>query len=251
MRFCSYTLVVALFAALAAPALAAGTAWAKSPPGEPTAPTGNPVLVAKYDFDDRSRAVLDDSGNGHTMRLVASRGGTVRPIARGAGRGLAFPVKCDAILCPHAVLQSPNSADLNPGARPLAFGAMVRLAAGQTSKGQNVVQKGYSATSSQYKLQIDGIAGRPSCVLVDDKRPVLQLVRSSITVADGFWHSVACRRTGAFLMILIDGALRGWVVIPVTLSVTNGYPLSIGGKGASRDNDQFQGALDDVWVRIG
>ena len=55
----------------------------------------------------------------------------------------------------------------------------------------------------------------------------------------------------AFLVILIDGALRGLVVIPATLSVTNRYPLSIGGKGTSQDNDQFQGALDDVWVRIG
>jgi concanavalin A-like lectin/glucanase superfamily protein len=148
-------------------------------------------------------------------------------------------------------LQSPNSADLNPGTRPLAFGATVRLAGGQTSKGQNVVQKGYSARSSQYKLQIDGIAGKPSCVLVDDKRPILQLVRSSVTVADDVWHSVACRRTGGFLVILVDGVLRGLTRIPATLSVTNRYPLSIGGKGASQDNDQFQGALDDVWVRIG
>jgi hypothetical protein len=28
-------------------------------------------------------------------------------------------------------------------------------------------------------------------------------------------------------------------------------PLAVGGKGAFTDNDQFQGALDDVWVRIG
>jgi hypothetical protein len=250
MRSRSYTMVVALLAGLAAPALA-GPAWARSSADGFAATTPTPVIVAKYDFDDRSRAVPDDSGNGHTMRLVTSRGGTVRRIARGTGRGLAFPVKCETAICPHAVLQSPDSADLNPGTRPLTFGAMVRLAGGQTSKGQNVVQKGYSATGSQYKLQIDGLAGKPSCVLVDDKKPILELVRSTVTVADGAWHSIACRRTGAFLVILIDGALRGLVVIPATLSVTNGYPLSIGGKGTSQDNDQFQGALDDVWVRIG
>ena len=39
--------------------------------------------------------------------------------------------------------------------------------------------------------------------------------------------------------------------IPASLSVTNRNPLSIGGKGAYADNDQFQGILDDVWVRIG
>jgi concanavalin A-like lectin/glucanase superfamily protein len=251
MRSRSYILVVALVAGLAVPALAAGTAWAKTSASGSAATVPDPVMVAQYDFDDRSRAVFDESGNGHTMRLVASRGGTVRPVARGTGRGLAFPVKCVVKLCPHAVLQSPDSADLNPGTRPLTFGAMVRLAGGQTSKGQNVVQKGYSATGSQYKLQIDGLAGRPSCVLVDDKKPILELVRGSVTVADGAWHSVACRRTGAFLVIMIDGVLRGMVMIPATLSVTNAYPLSIGGKGTSRDNDQFQGALDNVWVRIG
>jgi hypothetical protein len=246
MRSRSYLLVVALVAA----ANGGGAAWAR-PGGEFAGPPPAPVMVAKYDFDDHSRAVFDDSGNGHTMRLMASRGGTVRPIARAGGRGIAFPVKCIAKVCPHAVLQSPNSADLNPGTRPLTFGAMVRLAGGQTSKGQNVVQKGYSARSSQYKLQIDGVAGLPSCVLVDDKRPILEMVRSNITVADDAWHTIACRRTGGFLVILIDGVLRGVARIPATLSVTNGYPLSIGGKGASQDNDQFQGALDDVWVRIG
>jgi concanavalin A-like lectin/glucanase superfamily protein len=250
MRSRSYILVVALVAGLAVPALAAGTAWAKTSASGSAATVPDPVMVAQYDFDDRSRAVFDESGNGHTMRLVASRGGTVRPIARGTGRGLAFPVKCAAKLCPHAVLQSPDSADLNPGTRPLAFGAMVRLAGGQTSKGQNVVQKGYSATSSQYKLQVDGAAGRASCVLVG-ARPGIKLVTSTVSVADGTWHAVECRRTATALTVLVDGAVRGNRAIAAGLSVANDRPLSIGGKGAYSDNDQFQGTLDDVWVRIG
>jgi concanavalin A-like lectin/glucanase superfamily protein len=153
--------------------------------------------------------------------------------------------------CPHAVLQSPNSADLNPGIQPLAYGATVRLARSQTSKGQNVVQKGYSATSSQYKMQVDGAPGRPSCVLVDDKTPTIKLVRSEVTVADGAWHAVECSRAADVFIILVDGVIRGTLKIPATLSVTNTSPLSIGGKGTSKDNDQFQGAVDDVWVRIG
>jgi hypothetical protein len=35
------------------------------------------------------------------------------------------------------------------------------------------------------------------------------------------------------------------------LSVSNNRPLSIGGKGVYANNDQFSGAVDDVWVRIG
>ena len=46
-------------------------------------------------------------------------------------------------------------------------------------------------------------------------------------------------------------ARRGSTRVPAKLSVTNERPLSIGGKGAFADNDQFNGALDNVWVEIG
>jgi hypothetical protein len=86
---------------------------------------------------------------------------------------------------------------------------------------------------------------------VDDKKPGIQFVRSTVTVADGRWHLVECRRVGGLLSVLVDSRLRGTKAIPPTLSITNTEPLAIGGKGAFLDNDQFQGALDDVWVRIG
>jgi hypothetical protein len=250
MRSRSYTLLVALVAGLAAHAVSGvgGRAWA----AEPAATSA--VLVASYAFDSHSGIVADVSGRGHTLTIVAGHGGTVRAIAHGAGRALAFPGKCTAKavkICPHVVLQTPGAADLNPGTRPVAYGAAVLLAKNQTTKGQNVVQKGYSATSSQYKLQVDGLAGRPSCVLVDDKKPGIRLVRSSVSVADSAWHTIECRRAGSTFSIQVDGVTRGTGTVPATLSVNNKGPLSVGGKGAYRDNDQFQGALDNVWVRIG
>ena len=51
--------------------------------------------------------------------------------------------------------------------------------------------------------------------------------------------------------MFVDGVPRGSTTVPATLSVTNDRPLSIGGKGAFADNDQFNGALDNVWVEIG
>ena len=211
------------------------------------------VLVARYTFDS-SGAIMDSSGRGHTLNLIAGHGGTVRSIVHGTGRALAFPAKCTAKAartCPHAVLQAPAAADLNPGRRPIAYGASVLLARTQTTSGQNVVQKGYSTTSSQYKLQVDGVAGRPSCVLVDDRKPKIRLVRSAVSVADGQWHTLECRRAGSSFAILVDGVTRGTLTIQAALSVVNKSPLSIGGKGAYRDNDQFQGALDNVWIKIG
>ncbi len=213
-------------------------------------PPPAPAVIVRYDFNDPG-ATQDDSGRGHTLRVIAGHGGRIRPVVHGAGVALAFPPRCDRISCPHVALQSPATADLNPGARNLAFGADVLLAPGQTSKGQNVVQKGYSKTSSQYKLQIDGAAGQPSCVLVDERRPGIRMVRSSVTAADGRWHVVRCERSGASFAIYVDGVLRGRTRIPADLSVANPWPLSIGGKGAYLDNDQFNGVLDNVWVRIG
>ena len=230
-------------------AVAVGALLGVGSPATPAAAAS--VTVARYDFDGRSAALLDDSGRGHTMRLITSRGGTVRPVLHGSGYGLQFPARCTGAKCPHAVLQTAHSADLNPGRRAIAWGATVRLARSQTTMGQNVVQKGYSATSSQYKLQIDGRAGRPSCVLVDVRKRSVKLVRSSISVADGRWHTVKCSRAGAAFGILVDGRTRGMIRIPATLSVANKYPLRIGGKGTYADNDQYQGAVDDVFVKIG
>ena len=215
-------------------------------------PSAKPVpVIAKYGFNGRAGSILDESGHGHTLSLVAGHGGTVRPVVHGPGTALAFPPKCTVAPCPHVALQSPSSADLNPGTRDIAYGADVLLAPGQTSKGQNIVQKGYSTTSSQWKLQIDGDGGRPSCVLVDDRKPTIRIITSTVSVADGRWHALQCRRSGPTLIVSVDDVPRGAVRVPAQLSVTNSRPLSIGAKGAFDDNDQFNGALDNVWVEIG
>jgi hypothetical protein len=220
-----------------------------SPVAASAAPDVPPPIIAKYGFNGRAGSILDESGHGHTLSLVAGHGGWVRPVVHGPGTALAFPPKCTVGACPHAALQSPSSADLNPGTRDIAYGADVLLAPGQTSKGQNIVQKGYSTTSSQWKLQIDGDGGRPSCVLVDDQKPTIRIVTSEVSVADGRWHALQCRRSGP--VVSVDNVVRGTVRVPARLSVTNSRPLSIGAKGAFDDNDQFNGALDNVWVQIG
>ena len=209
------------------------------------------VITARYAFNGRSSSILDESGHGHTLTVVSGQGGVVRHVVHGQGSALAFPPRCGKPVCPHVALQTPSSADLNPGRRTIAYGADVLLTPGQTSSGQNVVQKGYASSSSQWKLQIDGAAGRPSCVLVDHRRSIVRIATSSVTAADGRWHSLRCQRAGTTLVIFVDGVLRGRTTVPAGLTVTNNRPLSIGGKGAYADNDQFNGALDNVWVQIG
>ena len=207
-----------------------------------------PTLRARYVFNG---SVLDASGRGHTLRVVSGHGGAVRQVTRGTGTALLFPPRCLQKVCPHVALQTPSAADLNPGSRNISYGADVYLSPTQTSKGQNVVQKGYSTRGSQWKLQIDGAGGRPSCVLVGDRMPHIRMVTSPVTVADARWHEVRCARIGGTLSVWVDDVLRGRIRVPARLSVTNNRPLSIGGKGAYVDNDQFNGALDNVWVQIG
>lgn len=220
-----------------------------------TAATASPApariagtVVLRYTFDRTGAVLTDESGRRHLLRLVTSNGGTTRGVAHGAGRAVVFPSACTGGTCPKAVLQTVNTADLNPGTTPIRYGASVLLRRRQTSTGENVLQKGYSASTSQYKLQVDHVAGRPSCVLVDRRSPRIHTARSAVSVSDGIWHRLECRRTGTSLTIIVDGVTRGRVWVPVGLSVANDAPLSIGGKGAYRDNDQFLGTLDDVWV---
>jgi hypothetical protein len=77
------------------------------------------------------------------------------------------------------------------------------------------------------------------------------IVTAGVSVADGQWHAVECSRTKTLLTISVDGVLTGQINVPASLSIVNGDPLRIGGKGLSANNDQFHGALDDVFVSIG
>jgi hypothetical protein len=205
------------------------------------------VTAARYTFDG-PRPGHDDSGRG---RHLTPAGGAAERVRHGRHRALRFPPPCPSPTCPRLIMRAPSSAGLNPGSRGLRYGASVRLAAEHTSEGQNVLQKGFSAEGSQYKLQIDGYAGRPSCVLIGRPDRVIHRAVADVIVADGRWHHLECRRGGRTLTVLVDGTPRGDVPVPAGLSIVNDRPLLIGGKSLTADNDQFHGAADDVWVAIG
>jgi hypothetical protein len=215
-------------------------------------PASGSTVVAAYNFDstDADGTYDDGSGNGHLL-TAATRGGVVRSTGHGSGQAFVFPDPCTGTSCPRLVLQADSAADLNPGSAPIRFGADVRITASQTSDGENILQKGYSTTGGQYKLQVDGVAGKPSCAMSDKSSTTIHRAKSSVTIADGSWHTVECRRAGAALTIHVDGTQRGSATLPAGLSVLTSQPLSLGGKGLTENNDQFHGALDDVWISVG
>jgi Concanavalin A-like lectin/glucanases superfamily len=210
------------------------------------------VTVARYPFDDVGPgAWADVTGNDHTLGPVVSNGAATSRVPHASGRALRFPKPCDVEPCPRLALQAASTAALNPGARLLRYGASVLLQPQDTSDGQNILQKGYSAEGSQYKLQIDGRAGRPSCALLGDSNHRIYLAIAAISVADGAWHRLECRRDPGTLTLLVNNRPQASTPVPVSLSIVNDRPLSLGGKSAYGDNDQYHGLLDDVWIAVG
>jgi hypothetical protein len=224
------------------------TTTTESLPAAPETP-----FVASYNFDSTvTDGKYDDgSGHGHVLKALAVNGGAVKTVAHGNGQGLAFPAKCAGAACARVVLQAADVPDLNPGSRNLRYGANVLLSPAETSSGENIMQKGYSTAGGQYKLQVDGISGKPTCVLSDQTDPAIHVAKSQTSVADGDWHTLECRRTGTELTILVDDQPGGSATVPATLEVVTPQPLSLGGKGTGVNNDQFHGSLDDVWISIG
>ncbi|WP_157411591.1 LamG-like jellyroll fold domain-containing protein [Actinoplanes rectilineatus] len=232
------------------PDTARRTVWVV--PSSPAPATPPPVTMARYAFDGiPPLAWTDLTGNAQHLQPVAGNRAKPAFVARDGGHAVRFPDPCTTEPCPRLVLRAPAKDKLNPGRQNLRFGAMVRLPPRNTSNGQNILQKGYSAEGSQYKLQVDGRAGHPSCVLVGDADRRVRIAVADLGVADGGWHRLECRRDAGTLTVLIDGNPRGSVAVPAALSITNDDPLSIGGKSAHGDNDQFHGDLDDVWIAMG
>lgn len=220
---------------------------------QPVPPVPPSPYVASYNFDSTvTDGTYDDgSGHGHLLKSVSANGGVVQSVPHGDGQGVAFPAKCTGSNCPRVVLQATSAPDLNPGAKDLRYGATVRLSPAETSSGENIMQKGYATTGGQYKLQVDGVSGKPSCVMSDQTATTLYVAKSQRSVSDGGWHTLECRRVGTTLTILSDGQVEGSATLPAGLAVETTQPLSLGGKGSGATNDQYHGALDDVWLRIG
>ncbi|GAA0565710.1 hypothetical protein GCM10010172_56640 [Paractinoplanes ferrugineus] len=222
-----------------------------SPTPEKDTPTND--FVASYNFDTTIADGTFDDGSGHSHLLRAVTRNGARPVMtpHGNGQALTFPAKCTGPTCPRLVLQAADTADLNPGSRPLRYGAAVLLAAAGTASVENILQKGHSAGGGQYTLQVDGVSGRPSCGLGGQDETVVHRARSRESIADGEWHSLECRRTGPTLSIVVDDQVRASIAVPVELSVQSNVPFRVGGKDASAANEQFHGSVDDVWVHIG
>ncbi|MCY1031776.1 laminin G domain-containing protein [Corallococcus sp. BB11-1] len=211
----------------------------------------------RYKFEsvsDPVTTVVDDSGKGHTGTAQGGNGGAVVIETPGYdGQGVRFPPVCVGTTCARAFISAADATSLNPGTAPFSFGARVRVTLAELSAdhGSNLVQKGLYNTP-QWKLQLDDAAtGKPSCVVRTTGGTGAVIVKASVGIADGTWHKVTCQRTSTTLTILIDNVARGSAVLASTYDISPaGQPVAIGAKSAGSNNDQFHGAIDDVYFNL-
>lgn len=216
--------------------------------------TATAPVTLRYDFDGGVGKPIADTGGAHELRPLGQNGGTLRLVPDGAGLAVAYPDRCNLPRerdCPRAILEGQRDDSLNPGRRPLRYGASVLMTHADLADGANVVQKGYSVGGvSQFKLQVDHRQGHPSCVIAGTRARIYR-AEPQIDVADGRWHDLECNRTAERLTMMVDGRPYASVAIPATLAIANAEPLRIGGKGPGLGNDQFAGEIDNVFLDIG
>lgn len=228
-----------------------GTLSVHAKPG-PVALAQRPISV-RYTFDLGADKPITDNAGGHPLRPLGQNGGRLSLVPQGLGLALSYPDRCTLPRegqCPRVILEGSRDDTLNPGTRPMRYGASILMAPSDLADGANVLQKGYSVGRvSQFKLQVDHRKGRPSCVIASRSR--IYRVEPAIDVADGAWHNVTCARTRTGLFIIVDGAQRAAVPVPPSLSIANAEPLRVGGKGTNDGNDQYAGQIDNVFLTIG
>jgi hypothetical protein len=217
------------------------------PVGVATAP-----VAVRYTFDGGVKQPLTDIHGAFALRPLGQNGGTLSLVRQGNGLSLKYPSRCTLPReqqCPRAILEGSRDDALNPGTRPMRYGASIMMTHRDLADGANVFQKGYSVGGvSQFKLQVDHRQGRPSCVIASRTR--IYRAEPPLDVADGRWHNLMCARSRARLTLIVDGAERAQVPLPPNLSIANAEPLRVGGKGAGKGNDQFSGQIDNVFLTI-
>ena len=228
------------------------------PLGNPAAaaePVATAALVARYNFDGGATEgrVSDLSGRGAPLIVRGAANGQITFTAEGAGRYAAFPATCaaTATTCAKALLEAPDDADLDPGARNFTWGATVRLTTAQLSGNANIMQKGVAGTGSQWKMQVTGRTGRAQCVVAASGNAQAFSALSARPVADGAWHRVVCQRAGATLSVSVDGVAGAKTAIPATATIDNAMPMRVGGPNLAGNGDMYHGQLDDVYVQVG
>ncbi len=234
------------------------------------APTKDAAVL--LDFEGGSTAAdpsaFPDHGRLGGVAVVRTlHGGRVRLVAgQDGGKAVRFPAYDTSRPPQRAVLvlrPAAGESRLDPGERDFAFGADFRLdgvSEGEADdNGNNLVQRGLVAGPAQYKLQVEH--GRASCRVTGSRGDVL--VSSTSVVQPEEWYTLTCaRRADEVTLTLRCGrqgrtervsseAATGSLTYPARTPLVIGGKVSPTGVVVNRNSDQFNGAVDNVFMRTG
>lgn len=238
----------------------------EQPEDRPPAPRGSLVL----DFESGPRVgqrveAVSNEGTEQLEVVVADAESARIESVEGpdGGQAVRFPAYTGAATAPAAVLvvAADETGPLSPGERDFELGASFELdpesSGSDADDGDNLLQRGSFSDAGQYKIQLDD--GVPSCRVAGDAGVVF--VEADEAVDPGVWYAVSCRREGSEVTLTVapyadreEG--ESWRASGPTGTLTFGdQPLSVGGKVGSTgapvaSADQFNGAVDDVFLRI-
>ncbi len=266
----------------------AGCALEEQAAGRPGPQTATPSAVASptrtpagrapvlsFDFDDLGALRSQGVGSGElrvlnagservTVRVSGAGGGALRSMPdREGGFALRFPVYGRGSGERMVLTATSESVTdpLSPGVADFSFGAdfaVDRVTEGTgLDNGNNLIQRGLSGDAGQYKLQID--RGRASCLVAGDAGDVL--VQTEQRIRPHTWYHASCSRTGGVVTLDLgtyQGAPEravapgptGAVYLPAATPLVLGGKATPGGVAVVGDSDQFNGALDNVFLTI-
>lgn len=246
-------------------------------PAGAAAATETPVSIT---FSDGTHGqpittVANDGTGATTQALVTAGGGNLGGRWSRIKTGLAarFPAYDGTAGGQRAVVSVTNSGsrdDLSPGAKEFTFGADAKINATSTGtandNGNNLLQRGLSNQSAQYKLQMDGT--RFSCRVKGDGGTIM--VTSPVRVRASTWYHVTCTRrvstSGDYLVLKMstvnaDGTRTKARKTTSSkrsigrLSFARRAPLTVGGKLKDQStvataSDQWNGMVDSAFLTI-
>lgn len=260
--------VVGVASALALPACGA-----TPEPDDPTstssvAPTGKPTVLLDFEGgsagSDASTFPTKGRLRGDAVVKTVNEARVSVEARPDGGLAVRFPSHSSSPRPGGAVLVlQPATSDsvLDPGVGDFEFGADFALdgvSEGAGDNGNNLVQRGLAADPTQYKLQVEH--GRASCRVAGSQGDVV--VSSTSEVQAGRWYTVVCARAADKVTLTLRGdggavdqvsepGASGSLTYPAQTPLVVGGKVSPSGAVVRENSDQFNGAVDNVFVRIG
>lgn len=207
------------------------------------AAANRPVAIWEMNEAAGARTMRDTSGNGLHGTLGAE-------IFAGDSVGGATAYRFTRLTPntppahPEHVVTVPDNAALDPGTRDFAITVRIRT----TARFGNIIQKGQSGAKGGY-FKFQNPKGVVQCLFRGSAGSIA--VGSGRPLNDGQWHTIRCERLADRVTMTVDGVLASRLN-GATGSISNTWPLSIGGK-VNCDQikvtcDYFAGYIDRVQI---